>query len=528
MDMKRFSLFIVIIFFTQWICSQTWDDKDLNKILTLINTQKYDKVNNKLKEIKSHINRRNLYEQIEIFSLCGYSCIQSGDYLSAISELENAMKIIYENKIYDSKIHLKVAYLMADAYSRLKQYKEAESIINIALARCTGNWQESAYAKLLYNLLSKVYKEQNGNSFIIAQVEKESQSISDNFNVSTEEYKFKENNDSDSVQDTIINGVPIQKYIYGELTKALTYTNNGDWDLSIKTLDKIELALCEKGLQHNPLTRSLYAQRARLYLTLGNIHKAHDELLNAKRIFEKVDDCTSIEYANCINSIGIVYQELGLLYYSTLMFNLAKAIIEGIMKTRKDLDYYSAYLACYDNLARNYYEMGDVEEAFQTWDRIISLAQKEEYEDELFSSTINYAYAKMQLGDYKSGAERLSNLMKNNHGYVLKDGGYQNLLLCLYFDKDKDLLIKTLNEYIAYSKSNLKTILLSFSENERNAYWEEKSLVLQMIANATCWKYPTSETKKIAYNTVLYTKGLAAKLPNLIMNFAKQNNSGRR
>ena len=177
---------------------------------------------------------------------------------------------------------------MADAYSRLKQYKEAESIINIALARCTGNWQESAYAKLLYNLLSKVYKEQNGDSFIIAQVEKELQSISDNFNVSIEDYKFKEEKDCESIQDTLINGVPIQKYIYDGLTKALMYTRNGHWDISIKILDDIELTLCKKGLQHNPLIRLLYAERARLYLTLSNIPKAQKELLKAKRLFEEM------------------------------------------------------------------------------------------------------------------------------------------------------------------------------------------------------------------------------------------------
>lgn len=154
--MRKATIILLATLYSLFSYCQTWENTSYDKIVRLIELHKFDKAYKKLDNVFFQIGNKSDIEYLEFLTLYGYAYIQDKDYTSALSKLEEAMGIIYEQQIYDSKIHLKTAYLMSDAYFHMGKYKETESIINIALVRCTRHWQDCIYAKKMYFLLTEV------------------------------------------------------------------------------------------------------------------------------------------------------------------------------------------------------------------------------------------------------------------------------------------------------------------------------------------------------------------------------------
>lgn len=512
-----FALFSLCVAYPQSII----ENGSLKHARSCILNKQADKANKELEKLRSNITNAPNNTKIDYYFLLGVSLHQKGNYNLAIDELINSLTHLYSKKDIDCEAYLKIAYYLADSFYQIGDLDKSESIINTALFRSANTWEHSSYARKLYGILVGISSKKNESKAIISQLQKEMQDIPDSIDdklalnlIEETAYQY--------ASEAYIKGMPIAKYISTIDSIVNSYTSNGQYDLSIKALDEAETELRNNGLQDHPQTAFLHHTKGNLYFRIRNLKDAKRHFLVAKDLFERSGAFSSVIYANCINSLALVYQEEGKYFYSTNMLHGSLGFIKPY--TSKSDDYLLGYLALYDNIARNYYLMGDKKQAMDAWDDIISLAERKKLWDIAYSSACNYAYAMLELGNYKKGIDILQQFLSYDINFDLKNAGFQNLLALSYFNND-DNAIRILRDYTEFSKKNLTNIVTSFSAKERDAIWSDWARGLEMMTNAMCMKFSTPELRGMAYNTAMYTKSMATKLPKFIAEYVRNSTS---
>lgn len=503
-------------------CKITFTVNDIISINKYIDEGRIDKAKNYLIKYNSSSNSFSEIEKIQYHYLWGKTYYQQKLYSSALEEFEKSIIILYNKQLYDNYLYLGIAYYMAESYLNLREYKKAESLINVALVRCSNSWEKCYYTKGLYQVLSLIYQNNNVSPSILNQLRIETSHIPDSIDV--RDLLIISDNPNQSVfnKDEKVSGVPINEYIHKIDSICNLYAKTNNFKLCINTLDEAEKTLISCGLHYHPQTRFLYYTKGSLYFRINNFDDARLCFIKAKGLFEIEEDINSIEYIQSLNALALIFQEEGKYYYSTNLLYAALGMINSLNSVSKD--YYQGFYSIKDNLARNYYLMGDKELAINTWEDIINSAEKEGLWSVAYSSACNFSMAQLEMGNYKDGIDVLRKFMNNNFEYSLKDAGYQNLLVLSYFFDDENI-VNTLSDYTEFTKSHLTTFLTTFSEKERDAIWSERSRGLEMITNAICFKKPIPNLTTLAYNTTLYTKTMATKLPRFISDYVRNNTS---
>lgn len=517
----RYLLFLFLLVSSCSIAQTALDKMALDNVRGLIEKEQYDKAKNELDRLFPLVNNAPDNDMINYYFLLGVCHYQKGDYQSAIKAIESSFLYFYKKKQLDCEAHLKIAYYLAESYLKLGKAQDSERIITIALVRCAKSWENSVYTTKMYSILEEVYKKNNVSASILSQIMKEKADLPNSI-LGNLELSLNQEEPNIEDKEPYIQGIPLKEYVDIIDSISYGYTVNDQIDLSIKTLDEAEKELKKCSLQYHPQTRRLYLNKGNLYFRIRNIKDAKNQYLIAKDMFERANDLSSLGYAECVNSLGLVYQEESKYFYSTNFLYAALGQVKNKISTNKD--HYRAYLAICDNLARNYYLMGEKGQALNTWKDNISQAEEQNLWNIAYSSACNYSYALMEMGNYKEGIDVLRRFMNNDFEYNLKDAGFQNLLALSYFYGDENTF-NTLNEYTNFTKSNLTTILTSFSEIERDAIWSERSRGLEMMTNAICQKFSSPELRELSYNTALYTKTISTKLPRYLAEFVKNSTS---
>lgn len=486
-----------------------------------IQNKQADKAKSELEKLQLHIYSAPNSLKIDYYFLLGVSFHQKRNYYLAIDELINSITYLYSIKDIDCEAYLKIAYYLADSFYQIGDLEKSESIINTALVRCATTWEHSAFARKLYGILVEIGRKKNESGAIISQLQKEMDDIPDSVDNNLS-INMKEETAYQYDSEARVKGMPIANYISIIDSITISYTSKGQYDLSIKILDEAETELNNNGLQDHPRTGFLYLTKGNLYFRIRNLKDAKRHFLKAKELFERVDATSSIIYAKCLNSLALIYQEEEKYFYSTNLLYASLGIFKPYIS--KSNDYLPGYLALYDNIARNYYLMGEKNQAIDTWDETIRLAEKEGIWDIAYSSANNYAYAMLEMGDYKKGTDVLQQFLGHNINFDLKDAGFQNLLVLSYLNSD-DNTISILRDYTEFSKKYLTNVITSFSAKERDAIWSDRARGLEMMTNAVCMKFSTPELRGMAYNTALYTKSIATKLPKFITEYVRNNTS---
>lgn len=517
----RYLLFLFLLVCSCSYAQTALDKMALDNVRSLIEKEKYDKAKNELDRLLPLVNYAPDNDIVNYYFLLGVCHYQKGDYQSAIKAIESSLLFFYKRKELDCEAHLKIAYYLADSYLKLGKAQESERIITIALVRCAKSWENSTYTAKMYSILEEVYNKNNVSAAILSQIKNEQNDLPDsilgNLDLSL-------NQEEPTIEDAepSIQGMTLKKYIDKIDSISYDYTINDHIDLSIETLDEAEKELKKSSLQYHSHTRHLYLNKGNLYFRIRDMKDAKRQFLIAKELFERVNDLSSLGYAKCLNSLALVYQEEGKYFYSTNLLYAALGQVKDKLSTNED--HYRAYLAVCDDLAKNFYLMGEKGQATNMWKDNISQAEKQGIWDIAYSSACNYSYAQLEMGNYKEGIDVLRRFMNNDFEYNLKDAGFQNLLPLLYFYGDENTF-NTLNDYTNFTKSNLTTILTSFSETERDAIWSERSRGLEMMTNAICQKFSSPELRELSYNTALFTKNISTKLPRYLADFVKNSTS---
>lgn len=290
-----------------------------------------------------------------------------------------------------------------------------------------------------------------------------------------------------------------------------------------RLIDKTEGILRLHGEQAYAQRKILLIQKGQIRVMIEDVEGAKKAFFEAKSIFEEEGDNSSIDYALCLSGIALTYQKSGDYFVSNILSSTSLSIFKNVASNiGANLNIDSRYLTIWNNIALNFQLMGDIDKANEIREEI--LKKGDNIGGKNYLALVNSAYVEIQHGNYEKAIQLIDRTNESDYGYMYKDYAYQNLILSLY-TSDNEHSIDILKHYIDYSKENLSSVLLTFSESERESFWSQRSLMLEMLTNAASWKYQTSELLKESYNIALYTKSLLSRFSKIVFDYAKNSSS---
>ncbi len=318
------------------------------------------------------------------------------------------------------------------------------------------------------------------------------------------------------------NPFPAKNYSYVIYSLCDIYIKQNELKKAEKIIEFGEHTLLLHGEQAYVQRKLLYIQKGQIRLMLENVDGAKDSFSQSKNLYEKDGDVMSIDYALCLNGLALTYQKTGDYCLSNILLNQSVNIFKNVAAASKiNAVNDSRYLTIWNNIALNFQYMGDTEISSNIREEILKIEENQNG-DSSFLALANTAYAEIQKGNYEVAIKLIDRINESYYGFMYKDYVYQNLLLSLYLSNNEQI-VNVIKQYIDYSKNNFSTILLTYAESERENYWSQKSLILEMVTNAVSWKYQTPELLVIAYNNTLYTKTLLTRFSKVISDYAKGN-----
>lgn len=317
----------------------------------------------------------------------------------------------------------------------------------------------------------------------------------------------------------------VKEYVRAMYLLSIVYSKQNLIRESERVIERAEKEISLRGDEQSPIMRYLIMQRGMLRMLIGDTNDAKLYFLKAKKLFEKENDCNSIEYISCLTNIGNIYFKEGLFWTSNIILKKALKIISPIISTNDiSIDCKLSYVKILNGISLNYDEMGDYEQSLKIRNGIISYAEKNQLLDSIHDVILNTLYTETKRGNYKIAQKYLYTINEYNWEFIEKDFVYPNFIVPLYFLNDVRIF-DLLEEYIVYSKSNLVSIFLSFSESEREKYAYGKCEMMTFLTNALCLKYQTKELLKQSYDISLFTKTMITNFSKFLISYAKSNPS---
>lgn len=319
-----------------------------------------------------------------------------------------------------------------------------------------------------------------------------------------------------------------EKYVRAMYLLSNLYSKQNMIKQSEEVIVRAEGTMNLHGMVQSPLMRYLLLSRGLLYFLIGDTNDAKLKLLEAKDLFEKENNCKTIEYISCLYNLGCIYNKTGMFWFSNILLNKALEIVDDICSiANNDTPEVCKlfYINIKNGIALNYDEMGDYEQSLNIRNDIINFAQKNQLLESAGSVIMNLINTEVKRGNYQIALEYLHILNDFNWDYMTKDGVYENFFFPLYFLNDKQRILDLLEQYIIFTKTNLKSIFLTYSESERENYVYEKGERLNFFTNALCLKYQTDELIKMSFDNSLFTKTMMTSFYKFLNNYAKNSPS---
>ena len=333
------------------------------------------------------------------------------------------------------------------------------------------------------------------------------------------------------IEDKLLADKPFQSFNYAYTIFSLSdvYAKQNMLNKSIECLDHAVQVLDSRGEAHSLAKGIICTQYGQMYLIVEEVKSAKDKLLAAKEIYEKNGYDKTAEYALAIAGLSLVNTKQGNYFFSNILANKAGKIFLELSSKIGDnqLDnqlLYNHIINVMSTISVNFQNMGDLQRVSEINDKIKELSGNTDTPNANYLARVNKAYSEIKNGNIDTAIELLENTDNVEYGYMYKDYAYQNLIIALYLSND-DHVVDILKHYIEYSKNNFLTVFSSFSEAEREEFWSQRSLLLEMVTNMVCWKYQTPDLLRLAYDNTIYTKSMQTRFSKLFSSFALNNSS---
>ena len=237
-----------------------------------------------------------------------------------------------------------------------------------------------------------------------------------------------------------------EKYVRAMYLLSDLYAKQNMIKQSEEVIVRAEGTMDLHGMGQSPLMRYLLLGRGLLFLLIGNTNDAKQKLLEAKELFEKENNCKTVEYISCLYNLGYIYHKTDMFWFSNILFNKTLEIVDDICPiANKDTPEVCKlfYINIKNGMALNYDEMGDYEQSLNIRNDIINFAQKNQLLESAGSVILNLIYTETKRGNYKIALEYLYILNDFNWDYMTKDVAYENFFIPLYFNIPYILGIRT-------------------------------------------------------------------------------------
>lgn len=297
---------------------------------------------------------------------------------------------------------------------------------------------------------------------------------------------------------------------------AKIYTESGNYSLAQNELDSFNKQYTIEKLPDEfiPPFYSLY----------GNISHGLKEYDNAYNYFKKeinkldIIGDFGINYIMALSNTALVLFEkedyLGAKWYIDEAISIYEERIGNIFEGG------NLGLTLLNNRVMMYVAIGDKAESLEVYQQIVdNYRNNPMYEDSWLYAVNNLAVLYYQEGRFDDAISLLEGIKSNNS--ELQNMIEQNLLLAYYLSGNSNIreqLIKN-NEIC---RNNCLNVFEYFSESERESYWIYNARTL-MVNNTIAENNPG--VADIAYDNVLFTKGLTLTSSDVIKQYVQSENN---
>lgn len=281
------------------------------------------------------------------------------------------------------------------------------------------------------------------------------------------------------------------------------YCNVGDIAAARDLLSHVLLCLSQSDLiSNNELFRMLLIQKGQIEMFLHDYNQAIAYFQKAQWYYE---DCSKYDdgYFFALTNLGICYLNLEDYLKAKLYLDEAKTVFEDNFDDLSSSPWPIAM--------ELYYSLGDLErlqknypKAINYYKTVIAAAKDDIVLSEAKNIALNdLASTYCAMGEWDEALiwykQIDSHLSPENRAVLL-----QNMALCHYFLGKDDLSLKYLNDYNKSALENAQRIFSSFSEVERDEYWNNLGWQLNITNNMMAYLIgsPQVLSSGFTYNTI--------------------------
>ena len=229
--------------------------------------------------------------------------------------------------------------------------------------------------------------------------------------------------------------------------------------------------------------RSLYLQRGALYLSLKNYDLSLLDLQEAKRAYEQINDNT-LQYSSCLSALSTLYLEQQ--EYALSRIYADESLYVALLNSTQDKPA-GQVLVSMSNVAFLYQNLGMYKKSNDLFHQIMDQSTKYGLNDSYVSAANNIAIMETWKGNCEDALSLLKSAL-NKAPMQYKYTIYQNILLCLYVTSNPEY-VSYIEEFMDTMDNIVLNVLATYSESERDEYWQDISQVLTSYINLGLEKF---------------------------------------
>lgn len=262
-------------------------------------------------------------------------------------------------------------------------------------------------------------------------------------------------------------------------------------------------------------THHLYCAAGLLHYSIGDYQTARDYLEESLRLFNLIGDDESMDYALTLNNLALVYIELGEKLKAKICLEESKDLVDTFVK-RNDKQSLPIQLLIMSNVGEMYFKIGYTSEAIRIHKEVLSYCESDEKYNDAKANTlyslVSVLIAKEQYDEAKEYLLQLTELPLN----IRMKMTALEARLCLKNYTNDETAIDDLLTFNSYIRDDISSVFGTFTEIERENYWDSMSNAMSVENNYLADKYPTSKAVTYAYDNALFCKGLLLRSTKLL------------
>ncbi len=312
------------------------------------------------------------------------------------------------------------------------------------------------------------------------------------------------------------NGEPFNDDMYSRSVIAMIdiFSKEGNVSMGDQLFWRASNFYENSGRKNNNL-RLLFSSAGALHWSIDDYYTARNYLEESLRLFNLIGDNESMDYVMMLNNLAMVYFELGEKLKAKLCIDESEEIIDDFVK-RNDRQSLPIQLLIMSNIGEMYYQLDNNTEAIKVFKEILSYCESDErYNEPRVYALLGMAKVLIAKEQYDEANEYMLKLNDLPLSEKLKMNALEGWI-CLKMYTDDESVIDDLVPFISYIKNDIASVFGTFTDTERENYWDSMSNAMSNLTYFFAEKYPTSKAVTYAYDNALFCKGLLLKSTKLL------------